>query len=485
MSNTNLAQQRPKTIRGRFNALSLGKRLIIVVVVLAILGFSAFQVFGQNSAKPQYQTATVQKGSVISTVSESGNVNAGSQTQVTSPSNGLIQDVYVKDGDTVSAGDKLFLVKSTATPQEKASAYANYMQALASYNTAVAGKQTAQATLEKDRDAILTAQDTLDNFNSNPDATNPTTKKPYTQNEKDDLTSAVTSAQETFTADQTKYTQQDTAIGAASAQLSSANLSYQATQNSTVTAPIGGTVANLAVVPGTAVTASNNTSSSTSTSFSSSNSSSSNANSSSSNGTAVLAIGNYGQLSILTQVNEVDIPHLKPGEDATVTLDAFPNQTFVGKVQSVDSVGTITSGVVTYNVYISLVEPPTSIKSGMTASVAIQTGRHDDVLFVPTAAIQTANGSSYVRVLKDGKVTQQTVTTGLASDNDTEITSGLNEGDTVVTSVVTTRASGSSSAASPFSGITGGRGGGGGGFGGGAGGRGGGGGFGGGAAGGR
>src|SRR6185437_2940093 len=166
-----------------------------------------------------------------------------------------------------------------------------------------------------------------------------------------------------------------------------------------VTAPIDGTVANLSVVSGDAVTASSVTTTSNSTSFGSSSTASTN------NGSTVLVIGNLTQLSILTQVNEVDVPHIKPGQNATVTLDAFPNETFVGKVQSVDSIGTISSGVVTYNVYISMVEPPTSIKAGMTASVAIQTARADDVVYVPTAAIQTANGSSYVRVLKNKQVT--------------------------------------------------------------------------------
>ena len=456
MSNTNLSQAKKPSLFGRFLGLTLWKKGIIVIIVFALLLFAGNRVFGQKDTTSQYQTATVQKGNIIATVNESGNVNASSQTEVTSPADGLIQQIFVKNGDHVTAGQKLFTVKSTATPQEKASAYASYENSLSSYQSAVQGKQSMVATLEKDRQAILDAQDAVDQLNENigGNIINKSTGQHYTQNEIDSINSTLTNARETFTADQTKYNNEGTVIAAAAAALNSSSLSYQATQNATVTAPIAGTVANLSVMRGDAVTASTVTTTSNSTSFGSSSSSSS-----SSGGSSVLSIGNYNQLSILAQVNEVDIPKIKVGQQATVTLDAFPNETFVGKVVSVDSVGTISSGVVTYNVYISLISPPSSVKSGMSASVAIQTARADNVLTVPSAAIQTSNGSSYVRVLKNGKVSDVAVTTGISDDTNTEVTSGLSAGDVVITG---TNATTSSSTSSPFGGGFGGRGGGGG-----------------------
>ena len=455
MSVSNLSNVKKPSLLSRLGQLSLWKKGVILVIVLAILWFAGTRIFGQKSPTSQYQTATAQRGSIVSTVSESGNVNASSQTQVTSPSNGLVQQVFVKNGDQVTAGEKLFTVKSTATPQEKASAYASYENALASYNSATQTKQVLVATLEKDRQAILNAQDAVNYQINNPGANNPTTKQSYNQLEIDSINSTLTNARETFSADQTKYNQEDTAIAAANAALNSQSLSYQATQNATVTAPISGTVANISVQPGDAVSASTVTTTSNSTSFGSSSSSSS-----TNGGSSVLSIGNYNQLSILAQVNEIDIPKVKVGQEATVTLDAFPNETFVGKVASVDSVGTITSGVVTYNVYINLISPPSSIKSGMSASVAIQTARADNVITVPSSAVQTSSGASYVRVLKNGQVSTVPVTTGISDDTNTEITSGINEGDVVVTG--TNATGGSSSTSSPFSGGFGGRGGGGG-----------------------
>ncbi len=464
MSVLNLSKIKNPSFLFRFRQLSLWKKGAIIVVVLLLLWFAGSKVFGQKSATSQYQTATTQRGSVISTVSESGNVSANSQVDITSPSTGIIEAVYVKNGDTVSEGQNLFKVKATATQQEKASAYASYETALTSYQNAQQAQQVAQATLEKDRQSVLDSQNVV-NYQQN-NSTNPATKQAYTQLEIDSLSSALTSAHETFIADETKYNNEGTAIAAANANLSSASLGYQATKDSVVTAPAGGTVANLSVSQGNSVTASSSNSNSSSTNSSSSTSSnstssnSSSSGSSTSNGSTVLVLGNFSQLSVVAQVNEVDIPKVKVGQNATVTLDAFPNKTFVGQVESVDSVGTASSGVVTFNVYINLVSPPSSIKSGMTASVIVQTARHDNVVTVPTAAIQTSNGSSSVRILKNGQVSTVAVTTGIADDTNTEITTGVNVGDVVITGT-SAATSNSSSTSSPFSGgFGGGRGGG-------------------------
>ena len=104
----------------------------------------------------------------------------------------------------------------------------------------------------------------------------------------------------------------------------------------------------------------------------------------------------------------------------------------------------------------------------MTAAITIQTDRKDDALSVATSAVQTAtDGSSSVRVLKNNKVIDTPVETGISSDTDTEITSGLSEGDTVITGTIAAASGSQTTGASPFSGL-GGRGFGGGSGGGGA-----------------
>lgn len=418
------------------------KRTIITIAVAAGVLFFAWQAFGQQKQPAAYQTAQVQKGTIIQTVSESGNVTSNSQAGVGSPTTGIIEEMYVKDGDTVTQGENLFKVKSTASAQEIASAWSVYQTSLSNANTANTNKITTQATLEKDRQAVLSAQDAVDQMNANGGihGTNPTTKNTYTQNEIDAITSTLTSSRETFTADEAKYNQSGQSIAAANAAQNSASLAYQATQDSVVTAPVAGTVANVTVRVGDQITASGG------------NLSSNNANAATtaSSTNAVLSIGNYLQPYIKVQASEVDVPNIHAGQKATVTLDAYSGKTFVGTVDQVDTSGTISSGVVTYNVFVIFIAPPDNILPGMTASVTIQTARKDDVLTIPSAAVQSTNGQSTVRVLKNGKASSVDVTTGLTSDTDTEITSGLSEGDTVITGQSGTSSSNGSTGTSPF-----------------------------------
>src|SRR2546429_183921 len=88
------------------------RRTIITVIVILVFGFFAWQAFGQGKKQTQYQTAQVQRETIIQTVSENGNVASGSQAGVGSPTTGIVEEIYVKDGDTVKAGDKLFKIKS-------------------------------------------------------------------------------------------------------------------------------------------------------------------------------------------------------------------------------------------------------------------------------------------------------------------------------------------------------------------------------------
>jgi len=158
-------------------------------------------------------------------------------------------------------------------------------------------------------------------------------------------------------------------------------------------------------------------------------------------------------------LTQIDTPKVKIGNKATLTFDAFPNKTFTGKVVSIDTIGSVSSGVTTYPAVIKLDTQVPEIFSNMTTSATIITQIKDNVFLVPTSAVQTQNEQSTVRVLKNNKINQVTVETGLSSSTQVEITSGLSEGDTVITSVISSSQNGqtgSSQTQSPFSGIGGG-----------------------------
>ncbi len=135
--------------------------------------------------------------------------------------------------------------------------------------------------------------------------------------------------------------------------------------------------------------------------------------------------------------NEVDIVSVKVGQKATIKFDALPGVTLTGKVSQVDTLGTVVQGVVSYNTQVALDIPNPLIKPGMSNTISIITNIKPDVLLVPNVAVSTRQGASSVQVMSaGGTVSQRQVTTGLSNDTLIEITSGLNEGDTIVTQVI-------------------------------------------------
>jgi HlyD family secretion protein len=154
-------------------------------------------------------------------------------------------------------------------------------------------------------------------------------------------------------------------------------------------------------------------------------------------------------------LNEVDVAKVQLGGKATLTFSAFPDITMTGTVTQIDTIGTVSQGVVDYNVQLTFDTQNNQIKPGMSVSAAIITATHQDVLVVtPASAVKSQGGSHYVQVL-DGVTAaeasaagntgilsptvphNQTVEIGLSSDSGTEITSGLSEGDVIVTRMVT------------------------------------------------
>lgn len=148
-------------------------------------------------------------------------------------------------------------------------------------------------------------------------------------------------------------------------------------------------------------------------------------------------------------LNEVDVAKIKTGDKATLTFDAIDGLSITGKVSSIDLVGTVTQGVVSYPVKIVFDTQDDRIKSGMSASAAIVTNSKQDVIIVPTNAIKTQGSVSYVDMVpKDTATTdssgvelataptQQQIELGISDDPNTEIVSGLSVGDKIVTKTI-------------------------------------------------
>lgn len=136
-------------------------------------------------------------------------------------------------------------------------------------------------------------------------------------------------------------------------------------------------------------------------------------------------------------LNEIDAAKLIVGQKTTLTFDAVEGLTLTGKVADIESLGTVSQGVVTYNAKISLDTQDERIKPGMSAIAAVVTDTKQNVLMIPNSAVKLSGDTQYVEVVENNVLQEREVEIGLANDTMIEIINGLNEGEQVVTQTIT------------------------------------------------
>jgi RND family efflux transporter MFP subunit len=149
-------------------------------------------------------------------------------------------------------------------------------------------------------------------------------------------------------------------------------------------------------------------------------------------------------------LSEIDVTTLKKDMTANITFDALNGKNYIGKLAEIAVTPDISSNVVTYKARVSIVASDAQLRSGFSGKSIIVLQSKENVLSVPTAAIHGLNGNTTVTVLKNGVTAQVVVQTGLVADTETEVTSGLAEGDVVVVSVVQTTTGTQGQAAGAF-----------------------------------
>ncbi len=388
---------------------------ILVSIGILVVSIIIFRQVGAANAQPQYITQKLGRGSVTQTVSETGNVSSSGKVDIASSVTGIVEKIYVKNGDPVKVGTELFKVKSTATEQEKAAALATYRNAISAQKTAEQSKQSQDAIMWTAQKTLLDAREAKRVKDNNKDK--------YEDLEEQSIDTSHIQAEKNFAATEQKYKEADVAIAAAKAQVNSTWLAYQATQNAAVKSTATGTVANLSISVGDKVTA-GVTSPAALTSQSAT--------------TPVLSVmSGHENYTVKLSLNEVDIPNVRSGQKATVLIDAFADKTFDGQAVSVDEVGTNTQGVVTYNVYVKILNFDESIKFGMTANVDIEVNKAENVLVVPNSAIKPYKGGKAVQVYDE--ISKQPVYVpikiGVRGIDKTEVLEGVTEGMEVITAL--------------------------------------------------
>ncbi|KKU14868.1 hypothetical protein A3I34_01675 [Candidatus Jorgensenbacteria bacterium RIFCSPLOWO2_02_FULL_45_12] len=178
-----------------------------------------------------------------------------------------------------------------------------------------------------------------------------------------------------------------------------------------------------------------------------------------SSGTSLITLIS-GEKIIEVSLNEIDAANVAVGQKAMISFDAVDGLTAAGEVEEIDSVGTVSQGVVTYSAKIGFSSDNDKIKPGMSASVSIITNMASDAIIVPSSAVKSQGDSYYVEMFEMPQATsttlqtltssvpvvRRTVETGLSNDMETQIISGLEEGDEVITRMVDSSAAGTASA---------------------------------------
>jgi len=147
---------------------------------------------------------------------------------------------------------------------------------------------------------------------------------------------------------------------------------------------------------------------------------------------AFMVIGNISGMEVVIPFAESDASRLAYNQPAQVTFDAVPNLTITGHVIAVASAATVNSGVVNYYATIVLNQTDKALKQGMTANATVTVSKATNALSVPNLAISHTAGQAYVNVYAAGQQVATPVETGVAGDQFTEVTGGLNDGEQIV-----------------------------------------------------
>ncbi|MBB3112973.1 HlyD family secretion protein [Paenibacillus phyllosphaerae] len=264
-------------------------------------------------------TTKVFKGSIEVAVAGSGSISLANRETFKAGKSGTVSEVLVQEGDMVKAGDVLVVLEGEDNADQI---------------------KSQQVSLEKKLMDLTTMQD---NYKA------ATTEE---EQKKIDL--------------QMKQQKMDIEL----ARSSIAEL-QEKSASSTITAPIGGTMATLNVAVDDEL---NNTSD-------------------------VGEIVDYDNMELVVSVDELDIPQVEIGQTATIAVEALSDETFTGKVTEIAKEGTASNGVASFDVTVTVDKgASTTLKAGMSAEASITIDKKDDALLLPIDAVQSM-GDRYMVIL--------------------------------------------------------------------------------------
>lgn len=431
-------------IKTKFLSLPLVIKIILPLLIVGGIGWFIYSKVNSSSKQAVVKTTQVTKGTLVTAISSTGTITSSNKTSITTGATGTIKTVYVKDGATVTKGQKIAeITLDDDGVSNQTNAWANYLTMQQNGKQAIADQTAADIQMWADRQAVLDAQEEYNSMTAG--AWNEKTKAEYTYNEKAVVTKTLEKAKETFTADEARYNNYSAFVAKSSQQTKEAYENYKKV-SSTIYASTAGVISNLSIAPGVII-------SNTSESITVSTGTNSSENSSTVTSHTIGSVTNpIGQYQATLSLSESDIPKIKSGQKVSLTMDAFNGLTFTGTVLSVDVGGNTTSGVTSYPVVVLLDDTDQEIYTNMAVTASIIINSKSDILLIPSTAIETNNdGTTTVRTIKDGVTSVTTITIGETNNNQTEVVSGLSEGDTIISSSVSNDAKSNNNTTSSFS----------------------------------
>lgn len=377
------------------------KKRFFILLGLAVAAGAAYYFFSSNNKQETtYLTESVTRGNVEKTVVASGSVESVNEVDVGAQASGKITKLYAKLGQEIKKGEMIADIDSTTqinTLNTKKAALVSYQAqlkakktaydiALSSYNR-LSKLYTQKAT---SLDSLNTAKSTLDNAKAEMEAIEANTKQAEIE-----VNTAET------------------------------NVGY-----TKITAPMDGTVISVPVSEGQTVNANQTT-------------------------PTIVTIADLSKMKIKPEISEGDITKVKAGQEVSFTILSDSQTVYHSVIDSIDPANTTTTdssstssstsssssssttSAIYYYANVLIDNPDRTLRIGMTTENNIKIANAKDVLLVSNMAIQKRDGKSFVNVLNDkNQPEQREVETGVQNDFQTEIKSGLNEGEKVIVSQV-------------------------------------------------
>ncbi|MFO7697859.1 MAG: efflux RND transporter periplasmic adaptor subunit [Anaerolineae bacterium] len=151
-------------------------------------------------------------------------------------------------------------------------------------------------------------------------------------------------------------------------------------------------------------------------------------------GSPVVTLIDSEAYHVVLSIDETEIGRIIAGQDARVTLDAYPGVPLTGRVASIGAVGTDVQGIVVFQVRVDLDPSGLALRPFMTAAVDLVVMQTEDALLVPNRAVRRDAAGRYVETLSAGQLVRTPIELGASNTEYSIILSGLNEGDEVVVS---------------------------------------------------